>query len=240
MKIICASLSKTGTTSLAAALKILGFTVHDFAEHLQHHMDEYLQAFDNNMPDFTAMYSSVDAITDFPACFFWKDINECFPAAKVILMERDDVESWVQSILQCQGAWEFQIRSLVWFRFGLNLTSTGRKWKRISKHFEARYKVFENENKIGRIYTEHNSRVKASIPRGQLLVYNVKQEWIPLCKFLKVDVPDVPFPRLNVKSEGMQDAIIHSAAGKRVFLELIFLVTIFFTLTAAVWAYKYT
>ena len=35
MKIICAGFPKTGTKSMATALRDLGFSVHDFEEHLE-------------------------------------------------------------------------------------------------------------------------------------------------------------------------------------------------------------
>ena len=31
----------------------------------------------------------------------------------------------------------------------------------------------------------------------KLLVFQVDQGWAPLCKFLNVPIPDVPFPRTN-------------------------------------------
>ena len=42
MKIICAGFPKTGTKSMALALSSLGYSVHDFEEHLQHNLDNYL------------------------------------------------------------------------------------------------------------------------------------------------------------------------------------------------------
>jgi len=94
MKIICAGLSKTGTKSLAAALKILSFTVHDYDEHRLYYMDEYIRAIEGNMPNFAAMYKNVDAVVDHPPYFFWKEIKESCPSAKVILTERDNAEEW--------------------------------------------------------------------------------------------------------------------------------------------------
>jgi hypothetical protein len=34
-------------------------------------------------------------------------------------------------------------------------------------------------------------------PAERLLVYEVREGWEPLCRFLGVDVPDALFPRLN-------------------------------------------
>jgi hypothetical protein len=32
-------------------------------------------------------------------------------------------------------------------------------------------------------------------------VYEIKQGWEPLCEFLEVPVPDIPFPRTNDRKE---------------------------------------
>ena len=47
------------------------------------------------------------------------------------------------------------------------------------------------------VYTKWIADVKAVVPEAQLLVFNVKQGWQPLCDFLGVPVPDTPFPRVN-------------------------------------------
>jgi hypothetical protein len=47
----------------------------------------------------------------------------------------------------------------------------------------------------------HNEEVRRTIPAERLLVYEVKQGWEPLCAFLGVAVPEVPFPRTNTTEE---------------------------------------
>lgn len=47
----------------------------------------------------------------------------------------------------------------------------------------------------------HNEAVKTTIPADQLLVFEVKEGWGPLCEFLKVPAPDDPFPRTNDRAE---------------------------------------
>ena len=62
MKIICAGLSKTGTTSMARALRMLGFTVFDWVEHQSIHGDKWLDIYyRGKSPDFASMYGDVDA-----------------------------------------------------------------------------------------------------------------------------------------------------------------------------------
>ena len=48
---------------------------------------------------------------------------------------------------------------------------------------------------------EHEEAVLREVPAERLLVYSVDQGWEPLCAFLGVAVPDVPFPKLNTREE---------------------------------------
>jgi len=206
MKIICAGLPKTGTKSMANALRMLGLVVHDSPEHFQNHMIEYDEVFSTGkVTDFASMYSKVDAVTDIPACLFWKELKEIFPDAKVVLMERDSASDWVKSFLNTSAIAKTLMAKPLNV-LGLFLTPTGRKFRRISEGIGAKGEFPPLNSPNGpeilyQTYLKHNARVKASIPRDDLLVYNVKQGWKPLCDFLGVDVPDVPFPRLNAKSD---------------------------------------
>lgn len=48
------------------------------------------------------------------------------------------------------------------------------------------------------IFNKRNAAIQATVPPERLLVYDVKEGWEPLCRFLNVPVPqDVPFPHLN-------------------------------------------
>ena len=40
-------------------------------------------------------------------------------------------------------------------------------------------------------------------PKSRLLVFEAKQGWEPLCRFLGVDVPDEPYPRVNTTDDFM-------------------------------------
>lgn len=105
MKFICASYSKTGTKTLASALRLLGLSVHDLPEHISVNGDYWwriLKADDSDIvaksPEiFKLMYHNIDAVTDSPAFMFWEQILEAFPDAKVILVERDE-DKWLASL----------------------------------------------------------------------------------------------------------------------------------------------
>ena len=42
--------------------------------------------------------------------------------------------------------------------------------------------------------------LKTRVPKDKLLIWNVKDGWEPVCRFLKKEVPKVPFPQLNKAS----------------------------------------
>ncbi len=52
-----------------------------------------------------------------------------------------------------------------------------------------------------KLYYEWVASVKRTVPPERLLVFDVKEGWEPLCKFLDVPVPDEPFPRVNDKAK---------------------------------------
>eukprot|EP00750_Incisomonas_marina_P029715 INCI7219.2.p1 GENE.INCI7219.2~~INCI7219.2.p1 ORF type:complete len:124 (-),score=16.52 INCI7219.2:197-568(-) len=62
---------------------------------------------------------------------------------------------------------------------------------------------FDNREACRQGYLDHNQRVRDVTPSDQLLEFNVKQGWEPLCSFLEVPTAECPstrgieFPRVN-------------------------------------------
>jgi hypothetical protein len=50
-------------------------------------------------------------------------------------------------------------------------------------------------------FERHNAEVRASVPADRLLVFAAAEGWAPLCAFLGVPVPDVPFPSVNTTEQ---------------------------------------
>ena len=48
-----------------------------------------------------------------------------------------------------------------------------------------------------RTFNEWHKEVLEKCPKDKLLVFDVKEGWEPLCKFLNKPIPDVPFPNTN-------------------------------------------
>ena len=201
MKIICAGVMKTGTKSMAKALRHLGFKVFDWQEQTLDFLDHWLDVFQIGATlDAKRVYHNADAFVDYPGYFFVEEILEAFPDCKVILMVREE-DSWVQS-LSYQLETYYAARSKV----AMLLSPTAKKMTELVQSFlnaaigasESKYKstcVFRKRYRI------HNDRIKSIVPADKLLVYNVKQGWKPLCDFLECEVPTVAFPHENIKSE---------------------------------------
>jgi hypothetical protein len=50
-------------------------------------------------------------------------------------------------------------------------------------------------------FERHNASVVEAVPADQLLVFQPDQGWDRLCEFLRVEVPDEAFPRVNSTEE---------------------------------------
>ena len=202
MKIICAGVMKTGTKSMAKALRHLGFKVFDWEEQTLDFLDHWLDVFQNVAAlDAKRVYHNADAFVDFPGYFFVEEILEAFPDWKVILMVREE-DSWVQSLSYHFETMYAKHDSKV----AMFLSPTAKKMTYVVQSFlnaaigasNSKYKstcVFRKRYRI------HNDRVKSIVPADKLLVYNVKQGWKPLCDFLECEVPTVAFPHENIKAE---------------------------------------
>jgi Sulfotransferase domain len=62
-------------------------------------------------------------------------------------------------------------------------------------------KTYNSLHVLHALHCSMHTQVRAAVPADRVLVYSVKQGWEPLCAFLKVPVPDTPFPRLNDRAK---------------------------------------
>jgi len=207
MKVICAGLSKTGTKSLAKALRMLGFTVFDYWEHRKFHLDEWFDIYsEGKTPDFASMYKDVDAVTDLPPAFWFQEIYEAFPDAKVILSLRDSEDVWVHSWVKQNDKSRlvgFVNTFLIKWPMMIKQRLIGKRRTVMTVYEMVINAAFGSLNSKSTVlfkkkYRRHNERVQAVIPKEKLLIYNVKQGWKPLCEFLGCEIPEQEFPRENV------------------------------------------
>jgi hypothetical protein len=195
MKLIGAGYARTGTLSTKVALEQLGFgpCYHFFTQFERPQDIDVWQAADEGKPvDWRALFAGFGSAVDWPASFFYKQLMEVFPEAKVLLSVRDP-EAWYESILNTIYAVS---------RGGLSApehTPHGRLSRMINRIawqnlFHGR---FEDKPYAISIFEQHNQEVKDYVQADRLLVWDVKEGWEPLCRFLGVAVPITPFPHLN-------------------------------------------
>jgi len=228
MKVICAGLAKTGTTSLAKALQVLGYNVYDFKEHYEFHFQQWLDSFETDRhPNFKEIYQGVDAVTDVPPAFWFEEISADFPEAKVILTVRDSEDAWLKSWKEHLQLASKMLPFYAWILLYIL------PWMKKTKHFfdtlhQAIYGSFNPEaTALYRVkYRQHNERVQAVIPAEKLLVFNVKQGWKPLCEFLGCDVPSAPFPRANVAHSDTKSKMSDSWKTERSVIYVIFFIVV--------------
>jgi len=207
-------MGRTGTQSLQRALEILGVgpCYHQFdivSLNAQKEGGIWFNALqreragEKNVIDMKEYFanSPYKSSMDYPFCAFYKEIAEAFSETKFILTVRDP-ESWyrsyVETILKSLFDWRTLAASkLVPFFHKRIFISHHMLWRFFGAEFLENPDYVHKKDHMIRCYQEHNKKVQATIPSDRLLVYEVKQGWGPLCKFLGVPVPNVPFPHNN-------------------------------------------
>lgn len=202
MKLIGAGYPRTGTLSTKIALESLGFGpcyhFYTLFEKPQD-IDTWQEIASGKLPDWKALLADFQAAVDWPASLFYQQLMQEYPDAKILLTIRDP-EAWYKSALDTVY---FASRTVISAPEGSMLHKIGRLnytlgWQ---GHFHGR---FEDKAYAISVFERHNQEVKDSVPADKLLVWEVKDGWAPLCDFLGVPIPDMPFPRVNDTKESLK------------------------------------
>lgn len=198
LKLIGAGFGRTGTSSLKAALDMIGFgPCYHMMEVFQHpdHIPLWQSVVDGNLADLNPILVGYNSTCDWPTCSFYEEQMRVNPDAKVLLTVRDP-EMWYESALATiypsstspdnnadpvrAGQARF-VKKLIW-----------------DGHFGGR---FQDKAHAIDVFNRHTESVKHRVPAEKLLVFDVQQGWEPLCAFLGIPVPGTPFPRANDRAE---------------------------------------
>ncbi|KAI3661867.1 hypothetical protein MP638_005908 [Amoeboaphelidium occidentale] len=209
LEVIGAGFGRTGTFSLKVALEKLGYPCYHMYEVAQNNdMDKWIEFAQSGSPDgydFEKIFTPSDgrkpytAGVDHPVTSYYKHFMKLYPEAKIILTVRDSPEVWYESAKETIHEIESVLRS-----FFMQLTPFGYKFGKVTSLTTwDNPEMFNGEfNERGiEIYNERVEEVKRIVPKDKLLVFNVKEGWEPLCKFLGKPVPNEPFPRVNERDE---------------------------------------
>ncbi len=190
LQVIGTGFGRTGTDSMREALGILGFGPchHMFEIFASDHQRALWRALAGGAaPDWDALFDGFQSCVDWPSAAYWPELVDAFPEAKVILTWRD-AESWWNS---------FSKTILPNIQYSEDKASLG--WALIHQQvFSGR--PHDKEHAIA-VYEANVAKVKAAVPPGRLLVYEIGSGWGPLCAHLGVPVPETPYPLRNSTRE---------------------------------------
>ncbi len=195
LKIIGSGFGRTGTLSLKTALEELGFPCYHMVECFPKGPDHWKlweQALGGE-ENWEQIFAGFTATVDFPASTSFARLAEYYPDAKVIHTVRDP-EAWFQST-------QDTIFARHWMDYLPGSPAGGYMKATINDYFDGR--MHDKAYLLNR-FEEHTAAVKAAVPADRLLIFEVKQGWEPLCDFLQMPVPTIPFPRVNDTAETKQ------------------------------------
>lgn len=199
LKVIGVGYGRTGTSSTKLALDILGISpCHHMSDLIDNRAlsQKWYDVTFNGARDWDNLFTGYQATLDWPSTSFWRELADYYPQAKLLLTVRDP-ESWyksmVKTVLPVMERPLGEQGSATWLR-----RSTSIKLIR-NDTFDGRG-LIDQEATIQR-FKQHNAEVQAAFGADRLLVWRVQDGWEPLCDFLEVAVPEVPFPHSNSASQ---------------------------------------
>lgn len=193
LSVIGAGFGRTGTMSLKLALEALGLgPCYHMVEVFKNPAAPgwwYEAGLDPQHADWAKIFAGFAATVDWPNATYYKELADAYPDAKVILTERDP-DVWFESTQAT--IFKDDIPPDVEAPFPKMLR------KVVYELFDAR---MHDRNHVISVYLAHNARVRETIAPERLLVYEVAQDWAPLCDFLGVAVPAQAMPKVNSREE---------------------------------------
>ncbi|KAF5702320.1 efflux pump antibiotic resistance [Fusarium mundagurra] len=228
IQIIHAGLYRTGTASMAAAYRILGYKAHHALHNEWHEpwvkLEQAAEATFphlSRLPDYThngprppftredwqSLWGTYDVATDI-ASTFTLELIKAYPDAKVVIVQRKFEDWWpsfhseiLVSVFEATWLQKF----LAWHVLGFRALHAMRKI--LAGFFSVdEYSVEAITPDIARkTYEEFYSNVRTAVPQERRLEYSLGDGWEPLCEFLGKDVPNVEFPRVNDRKTHSED-----------------------------------
>jgi hypothetical protein len=200
LQVIGAGFGRTGTNSFQVAMEMLGLGPCHHMNVLMREpgsIDAWRRASEGSLTDWDEIYGAYTSTCDFPHCVFYAELAAFYPDAKVVLTVRDPDE-WYTSAMNTIFSPENRARNRG-TDAPLNPEMMGYVFKCVSRALDIS-NLDDKEASIA-AFERHNEHVKATVPAGRLLVYEVSDGWEPLCDFLDLPVPEAAFPYTNTTEE---------------------------------------
>ncbi|KAJ9448502.1 hypothetical protein DIPPA_31517 [Diplonema papillatum] len=216
--ILCLSLPRTGTLSMAEALAELGYKSYHSVKYIddKRHWDlvyslgkKRFEGKHVSREEWDELFGEFDAITDTAGCFSL-ELLEAYPEAKVILVERP-YDKWAVSFRfisdQVFGPMSHITIDCIEWMIG---TKAGDGCRYVLLNVTGAKTLKELRANIQKTYETHDKKVEALVPPERLLKLKLGDDWAPLCKFLGKEVPDTKYPHSH------EAAAVKAYVGKKV------------------------
>lgn len=207
IQVIGAGFSRTGTVSMSLALeKLLDGPVMHGGTQIFGREDAYLRLWHRvfqakeagDKPRMLKLLREATAgfvaITDVPGNALIRELQELYPDAKVIVVNRNKERWWTSMRMIVNQVTPWWLRYLLapcpgWRWLATILDDIGRA---------SREQMGPDAKPLGIDTLEHhNNWVRDNTPPDQFHVVELKDGWEPLCRILDKPIPNEPFPRAN-------------------------------------------
>lgn len=204
MKLIGAGLPRTATTTQMIALEKLGlpcYHMRNLMTNMPAHVPLWDRACDGDGP-WEQLFEGCESAVDWPAAFFYRELLDVYPDAKVLLSVRN------------HESWERSMRDTIWdIYFGRSaLHHLAQARYQVDPVFRSWYDLMVRMCWVGKgpfagAYAERqqlidaaarwDDEVKSTVPADRLIVWEPADGWEPICSALGLPVPDEPLPNVN-------------------------------------------
>lgn len=207
MELIGAGLPRTATLSQKVAVEMLGLrpcyhmvkVLGDLSR-----VSQWRRALDGDA-DWAEIFGDCRATVDWPGSFFYPELVQAFPEAKVLLSVRDS-EAWARSMRQT--IWGARYGDSVMSHLSAARGQVDAQWRgyiELMQEMWQRSGLLDGEDTsddaMAAGMRRYDEEVQRTVPAHRLLVWSATDGWEPLCAFLGLPQPEAPFPRLNDSAE---------------------------------------
>ncbi|KAF4119702.1 hypothetical protein GMORB2_4611 [Geosmithia morbida] len=214
MKVLVMGLPRTGSASLAEALRILGYKDVYHGVDIMDKLDDHhffnraadasfpcLPSYNGGPPlthdQWEELYGPCEASTDMAGAFGALMVR-AYPKAKVVLPIRD-YDAWARSVddTVLRGLWNPLISTVTWIFAPLIGSVAVVAMRKVTLGLFRASDVDGARHNLSATYERHHRELRDAVPPDNLLEYRVGEGWPRLCAFLDKPVPDVDFPWVN-------------------------------------------
>ncbi len=220
MRLIGAGLPRTATMTQKIALEKLGASPCYHMANVMGDLDVvpvWQDAFLGRR-NWESIFGGFEATVDWPGAFFYRELMDAYPEAKVLLSVRDG------------ASWERSMANTIWGTFygDMLVHDLSEAWGRVDTRWANYINLMKSmwqesgllgdefdtpgSGKMAEAMERYNEEVKRTVPADRLVVWTPSDGWGPLCEALDVPVPDEPLPHVNdTKGYGLK--IVDLAMG---------------------------